>query len=144
MRLYLFAALALTACATAPARPDGKEAVTLGSWCAEVGAMHCNALAKRCFSGQTTVAAGCQQTFTPTCLGGRESGTATGRTYDDLRRCFAFIESLSCEGLGAATGSGAMREHCGVATPAPAAPEPAPAAAPSTAAPSTTAPAPSQ
>jgi hypothetical protein len=107
------AAAALTACATVP-KHAGTDPVTVGAWCDDVGAVNCKAMADRCFGGLSGVAEGCRDSFRTTCLAGRASDTPAGRTYDELRRCTDYVASLSCEGLGAAVGSGTLSQLCAV------------------------------
>jgi hypothetical protein len=105
--------LLVAACATAPSHPAG-DPVPLGTWCQQAGAAMCKSFADRCFNGLSAVAEGCNETFESSCLAGRPRDAATGRNYGELDQCVARIRSLSCEGLGAGIGSGALAQTCSV------------------------------
>jgi hypothetical protein len=72
----------------------------------------CKSLADRCFNGMSAVADGCNDSIEAPCLAGRARDASAGRTYAELDQCIAQIRSLSCEGLGAGIGSGALSQYC--------------------------------
>jgi hypothetical protein len=113
VRLLAASLLCFAACATVPKRAPA-DPVPLGAWCDDVGRHMCKSVGNRCFGGMSGFAQGCLESFQPNCLAGRDANAASGRTQSDLDRCLQHIDSLSCEGLGASVGSGALGEHCAV------------------------------
>jgi hypothetical protein len=106
--------LLLAACGSSPPPHPDNEAATLGGWCDEIGAAMCVAMADACFSGNSSVANGCKETFGPNCVGGRAAEQPSGRTWGEAKICIAKLKSLSCEGLGAGIGSGSLAQYCQV------------------------------
>jgi hypothetical protein len=104
--------LLLAGCASGPrATPAATTAsgeVTLGAWCARLSDEMCRALARACFGGNRDVQAGCVDSARVSCLAGRPSSLGAGRRPADLDGCIAALRGLSCEGLGAGIGSGAL------------------------------------
>jgi hypothetical protein len=74
----------------------------------------CKSVGNRCFGGLSGFAQGCMDSFQPNCVGGRDTSAPSGRTQSDLDRCLARIDALSCEGLGASIGAGALGDLCSV------------------------------
>lgn len=110
MRLAI--CLFLAACATAP-RPlppptTASGEVPLGYWCDRLSDEMCGAMARACFGGNGDFKAGCVDNSRVTCLAGRDPNPGAGRTPADLEACSSALEGLSCEGLGAGIGSGAL------------------------------------
>lgn len=110
MRLAI--CLFLAACATAP-RPlppptTASGEVPLGYWCDRLSDEMCGAMARACFGGNGDFKAGCVDQSRVTCLAGRDPNPGAGRTPADLEACSSALEGLSCEGLGAGIGSGAL------------------------------------
>jgi hypothetical protein len=111
MRLLVVALLVVVAgCASAPkpvpTTPSGE--VTLGAWCDRVSSGMCDALAGQCFGGNRDVAGGCVDSARSGCVSGRDPSMASGRTVGQLDQCLSQLRGLSCEGLGAGLGSGAL------------------------------------
>lgn len=116
MRAVLLLLLLTSGCATVP-QHAASDPASLGTWCGQVGAAMCRALADRCFSGMSGVAEGCNDTIVGPCLAGRAAETPSGRSFGELDQCVAQIRSLSCEGLGAGLGSGALAQPCSARAP---------------------------
>jgi hypothetical protein len=111
--------LLVAGCASAP-RPVPTTAsgeVTLSGWCDRVSTEMCGAMANQCFQGNRDVAAGCIDSARTGCVAGRDPAMSSGRTTTDLEHCTTQLRSLSCEGLGAGLGSGALHDCVAQAHP---------------------------
>jgi hypothetical protein len=110
MRQSWWVVMLLVGCASAPrAVPTTSSGeVTLGGWCERVSSAMCDALAGQCFGGNRDVAGGCVDSARSGCLAGRDPSMSSGRTVAQLDGCVGQLRGLSCEGLGAGLGSGAL------------------------------------
>jgi hypothetical protein len=120
MMLIVALASLVVACAAAE-KKTGPEPVPVEEWCEAVGKATCRNTGDKCFGAMAGFEEGCMDSFVPRCTGGR-SGALSKRSYDDLSACVDYVDSRSCEQLGAdtgeaMTGTGSFAQLCKVDAP---------------------------
>jgi hypothetical protein len=97
---------------------DPAAPVALGDWCSMAASQACEQFESACFGGGrlgNAFLTECGESARKSCQTGRDGDTQSGRTVGQLKNCLAYIDSLSCEALGASIASGEMAHRCGVA-----------------------------
>jgi len=74
---------------------DPNRVIALREWCGTVTEATCHAIGDRCMKS-ADVASGCQETAQDSCLSGRDPGTSSGRTADEMHACVALMDKTPC------------------------------------------------